>query len=80
MSDKNAKGKSKYESPVLVPLGEMAKGSGYCRTGSGASDGDCTSGGSAASYCTAGTSAGTACTAGNVASAAACTAGTQPGA
>ena len=26
MSSKNAKGKPKYESPILVPLGEMAKG------------------------------------------------------
>jgi hypothetical protein len=25
---------SKYESPVLVPLGEMAKGSGVCSAGS----------------------------------------------
>lgn len=34
MSDRNAKRKSKYESPILVPLGEMAKGSGVCSVGS----------------------------------------------
>lgn len=34
MSDQNDKKKSKYESPVLVPLGEMAKGSGACTGGS----------------------------------------------
>lgn len=80
MSDQNTRGKLSYELPILVRLGDMAKAYGYCRTGSGASDGDCTNGVTAASYCTAGTSAGTACTAGNVASSAACTAGTQPGA
>ena len=35
MSSKDAKGKPKYESPVFLPLGEMAKGSGACTTGSG---------------------------------------------
>lgn len=34
MSGQNAKGKSKYESPILVPLGEMARGSGVCAGGS----------------------------------------------
>ncbi len=34
MSEQNDKGKSKYESPILVPLGEMAKGSGACTMGS----------------------------------------------
>ena len=34
MSDQNVKGKSKYESPILVPLGEIAKGSGVCSVGS----------------------------------------------
>jgi len=33
MSDQNKK-KMKYESPVLVPLGALAKGSGVCTTGS----------------------------------------------
>ncbi|MBE3100876.1 MAG: hypothetical protein IMZ47_01190 [Firmicutes bacterium] len=34
MSRQNTKGKSKYESPILVPLGEMARGSGACTGGS----------------------------------------------
>ena len=34
MSIQNAKGKLKYESPIIVPLGEMAKGAGaYCAQG-----------------------------------------------
>jgi len=47
MSDQNVKGKSKYESPILVPLGGMAKGAGV----------DCVPGGTALGYCTPGTSA-----------------------
>ena len=34
MPGQNTKGKSKYESPVLVPLGELARGSGACGGGS----------------------------------------------
>jgi hypothetical protein len=34
MSDQNVKGKSKYEAPILVPLGGIAKGSGVCSAGS----------------------------------------------
>jgi hypothetical protein len=76
MSDQNVKGKSKYESPVLIPLGEMAKGSGVCVTGSsvvapscipGAADSaviDCTAGSQATRDCTAGTNATRDCTAG----------------
>jgi hypothetical protein len=77
MSDQNVKGKSKYEAPVLVPLGEIAKGSGACAPGSGGapvtcapgagvevSPIDCTAGASASTTCTAGGTASTACTAG----------------
>jgi len=39
MSGKNAKRESQYESPVLVPLGEMAKGSGACSHGSSVAGG-----------------------------------------
>jgi hypothetical protein len=86
MSDQNARGKSKYESPILVPLGEMAKGSGVCTTGSsvvapacspGASDAaavDCTAGVTATRDCTAGTSATRNCSQG-VSAIPACTAG-----
>ena len=34
MSEQNAKEKLKYESPILVPLGEIARGSGVCTAGS----------------------------------------------
>jgi len=63
--DKNIRGKSKYESPVLVPLGEMAKGSGACVAG--VSDVvDCTAGTAALNNCTdAGVAALVACSAGN---------------
>lgn len=44
MPDQNAKGKAKYESPVLVPLGEMAKGSGACESGSSVQPVDCSPG------------------------------------
>ena len=76
MSKKNASKKPKYESPTVVPLGELAQGSGYCRAGSHPSTGDCTGGIMALSYCTdAGVNAGTACTAGPAAPTD-CTAGT----
>ena len=86
MSDKNAEGKLKYESPILVPLGEMAKGSGACTTGSnvvapacnpGAADSaviDCTAGSTATRDCTAGTNATRDCT-GGVNATRGCTAG-----
>jgi hypothetical protein len=77
MSDQNAKGKSKYESPILVPLGEMAKGSGVCSTGSSVAGGvpwgdvtNCTVGACFASItpgitdCTGGGTASQDCTAG----------------
>jgi hypothetical protein len=87
MSDQNATGKPKYESPIVVPLGEMAKGSGVCTTGSsvvapsctaGAVDAaviDCTAGSNATQDCTAGPTATRDCTAGTNAIRA-CTAGT----
>jgi hypothetical protein len=79
MSDKSVKGKSKYESPILVPLGEMAKGSGACGAGSSGLAEACSAGtGVEVSpiNCTAGVSATTACTAGGSALSA-CTAGTS---
>jgi hypothetical protein len=79
--------KAKYETPVLTPLGEMARGSGLCETGSsvvapscspGAADAavlDCTAGLTATRDCTAGTAALRNCTAG-VSALPACTMGT----
>ena len=72
MSDQNAREKPKYESPTLVPLGEMAEGSGACTAGSGDTD-TCTAGGLAATACTAG-GAASACSDGIGTSA--CTSGT----
>jgi len=93
MSNQNAKGKLKYEAPILMSLGEMGKGAGadcsvgssaltgYCRAGSTASPLDCTSvGTSAGAYCSAGTSAQTYCSAGNTAVTEACSGGNFPGA
>ena len=77
MSDQKAKGKSKYETPILVPLGEMARGSGACTPGSGDS-GACTSGGLANIACTAGPfNIGATCSAGGHANPT-CTGGAQP--
>jgi hypothetical protein len=62
MSDQNKKTKPKYESPTVVPLGDLASGSGACTAGSGDS-GACTAGG-LASTCTAGPIATVGCTTG----------------
>lgn len=87
MSDRSKEKKAKYSSPVLVPLGELAKGSGDCGAGSsvlpvacaaGAADAaviDCTAGAAAVQDCTAGPTALRDCTAGTAALRA-CTAGT----
>ena len=64
MSELKAKRKPKYESPVVVPFGELARGTGYCAAGSGAIGDYCTAGTLAGTACTAGTGAVTACTAG----------------
>ena len=84
MSNQKTEGKSKYESPVLVPLGEMAKGSGVCSAGSsvvGGNWGDignCTAGTCVSpgiTDCAAGAAATQDCTAGPTANRD-CTAGT----
>ena len=74
MSDNEKRAKPKYEAPIVLPLGGLAQGTGYCRAGSSPSEGDCTSGIIAPSYCTAGPGAATACTSG-VGAKAACTDG-----
>jgi hypothetical protein len=70
MSDNEKRIKPKYEAPIVVALGGLAQGTGYCAAGSSADPG----------YCTAGAAAATACTDGGVALTAACTTGTAPGA
>jgi hypothetical protein len=62
MVDKEKKTKPKYEAPIVVPLGEMARGAGDCSPGSG-DTGTCTSvGGAATGTCTHGVSASATCT------------------
>ena len=82
MSDQSEKEKPKYESPIVVPLGEMAKGTGaYCAAGGTpmppgnyCAEGTITVSGSPG-YCEAGGTASPGyCTAGTTAETA-CTAG-----
>jgi len=55
MSD-NKKGRPTYQTPVVMPLGELAKGEGQtCSTGSTASS--CRNGGHASNLCRQGASA-----------------------
>jgi|APFre7841882654_1041346.scaffolds.fasta_scaffold196622_2 hypothetical protein len=85
MSENKRTNKPRYESPVALPLGEMAKGSGDCSTGSvvtvglRCSDGnktsmECLEGGAAGVDCTEGGAAGVSCT-GLGGAAASCTLG-----
>jgi hypothetical protein len=54
--DKKQKAERKtYKSPVVIPLGELAKGAGYCEGGSGEA-GNCTAGSQAGGYCQGGLS------------------------
>lgn len=79
MLDQNIKGKLKYESPIIVPLGEMARGSGLCATGSSVAPGaNCATGGADAG-CSVGSSNVPACSAGGAVDAAPinCTAGSN---
>ena len=70
MMDDKKKAKRKYKTPIIVDLGGLARGIGYCAAGSSADPG----------YCTAGFAAASACTGGATAITAACTGGTVPGA
>ena len=63
MPDSDERTKPKYESPILVPLGEIARGAGACTAGSGDTD-TCTAGGLASTACTIGISATAGCTTG----------------
>ena len=64
MPDKDGRTKPKYEPPTLVPLGELAKGSGDCAAGSSVGT-DCTVGGTAAGICVSGTGATGTCVGGS---------------
>ena len=78
MSDKKIKRNPKYETPTVVPLGELARAAGDCVAGSG-DVAACTAGGLAQIACTAGpTNNGATCSAGGSA-APTCTGGAAPG-
>ena len=61
-------GKPRYETPVLMPLGEMARGAGascsYGGTPSGKGGGNCGSGATVGGFCAAGGAANGQCAAG----------------
>jgi hypothetical protein len=68
MSDKKGTNKPRYEPPVALPLGEMARGSGACTTGSvDIEKHDCSDGHSTGVECGSGTYAGVVCTDGTLA-------------
>jgi hypothetical protein len=55
MSEKDERTKSRYESPIVVPLGEMARGTGDCSPGASVqSEGDCAGGGAILPECAGG--------------------------
>lgn len=60
MSNQNVRRKLKYETPVVVSLGEISKGSGTCANGSNPDD-SCGSGFGANTSCGSGVTAGTTC-------------------
>jgi len=61
MSKDGKEAKPKYEAPAVVALGELAKGSGNCYSGSGDSGAYCSTGNIAAGTCTVGNGALGAC-------------------
>jgi hypothetical protein len=78
MSTQNPEKKPKYETPTVIPLGELARAAGACTAGSGDTV-DCTAGGLANNACTAGPiNNGATCSAGGSA-APTCTGGAAPG-
>ena len=78
MSDNEKRTKPKYEAPIIVSLGGLAKGAGACTAGSGDTD-ICTAGALAQTACTAGvTNNGATCSDGGSASPT-CTGGMLPG-
>jgi hypothetical protein len=67
MSNKEKSPKPKYQTPIIVHLGELAFGRGYCEAGSNPSEGYCSAGSVASyGYCTAGGSAISYCKAGTI--------------
>jgi hypothetical protein len=58
MSDNEKRTKPKYEAPIVVPLGELAQGTGYCKDGTNAAPEYCSTGGVASpGYCSDGNGA-----------------------
>jgi hypothetical protein len=69
MSDNEKRTKPKYEAPIIVPLGGLARGIGlYCTDGSSpaGTDSYCESGTFATGYCHNGSAAGGYCSTGTV--------------
>jgi len=60
MSDNEKRTKPKYETPTVVPLGGLARGTGTCGNGSNPDD-SCGSGFGANTSCGSGATAGTTC-------------------
>ncbi|HXX53890.1 MAG TPA: hypothetical protein VEI28_04900 [Thermodesulfovibrionales bacterium] len=54
MSEEDKRTRLKYTSPVVVPLGTLARGAGECESGSANVGGGCENGGAAAAECEAG--------------------------
>lgn len=65
MSDMKGGTRPRYETPTVVVLGGLARGSGACTAGSGDTD-TCTAGGLAGTACSAGGAATSGCTAGTI--------------
>jgi hypothetical protein len=61
MTKKDERTKPKYETPTIVPLGELAKGIGTCAAVGSSPDDSCGSGTSAPTSCGGGNIAGTTC-------------------
>ena len=66
ISDNNEK--TSYETPVIIPLGELVRGSGNCSPGSSPTTrgGQCKSGGTAGGQCQNGTNPQKKCKAGGI--------------
>ena len=70
-AESNISGKSakaSYETPVIIPLGELVRGSGNCSPGSSPTTrgGQCRSGGTAGGQCQNGTNPQKKCKAGSI--------------
>lgn len=56
--------KNKYETPLIIPLGELVSGSGACQAGARVAGPNCKDGQAPGNQCSAGGTAGNRCTGG----------------